>query len=240
MTLPDDLLYQFITTFYGSGNYSGKYWFVGMEEGGGNDLIQVTDRINTWKDLGGTELVDIFDFHIRINYPEYFTNDVKLQPTWKQQARIVLTSKGLTVTTDQVKAYQRDVIGRRDSETCLLELLPLPSPSTAIWNYDQWSDLPFLKSRKTYTEYCIPLRCDHIRSQIIKYQPRFVIFFGFGKSYKKYWHSIAGKSVHFLDKGDFFSYKSDKTLYIIAKHPAARGISNAYFESIGTYINQFS
>lgn len=236
MTLPDDLLQHFISTFYGSGSYSGDYWFVGMEEGGGNDLVQVTNRINAWKDLGGTELVDIFDFHIRINYPEYFTNPVRLQRTWMQQARIVLSSKGLSATLPEVKTYQRDVIGRKRSETCLLELLPLPSPSTSVWNYEQWSNLSFLKSRSSYRDYCIPWRCEHIRSQINIHKPKVVVFFGL--NYFQYWQDIAGKSSNFQNKGGYYSCKSDNTLYLFAKHPAARGITNAYFESIGSYINQ--
>ncbi len=44
----DTLLQQFMSTFYGSGNYSGENWFVGMEEGEGNDLDQVTKRLNAW------------------------------------------------------------------------------------------------------------------------------------------------------------------------------------------------
>lgn len=94
MDLNDDLLQHFMTTFYGSGNYAGDYWFVGMEEGGGNDLDQVTARLNAWVELGEAELVDIYQFHIKINYPEYFTDPVKLQRTWMQQARIILASKG--------------------------------------------------------------------------------------------------------------------------------------------------
>ena len=148
--LNDALLEHFINTFYGSGNYSGDYWFVGMEEGGGNTLERVLLRLNTWRELGETELVDIYDFHIRINYPEYFNDPVKLQRTWMQQARIILASKGRPTTTECVRAFQRDIIGRKYSETCLLELLPLPSPSTSVWHYNLWSILPYLKDRKTY------------------------------------------------------------------------------------------
>lgn len=104
MQIPEELLQQFITTFYGSGNYSGDYWFVGMEEGGGNDLDQVTARLNAWKDLGETELVDIYDFHIKIHYPEYFADPVKLQRTWMQQARVILASRGQLTTTPEVKS----------------------------------------------------------------------------------------------------------------------------------------
>lgn len=33
--LQDDLLQSYMETFYGYGSYTGRYWFVGMEEGGG-------------------------------------------------------------------------------------------------------------------------------------------------------------------------------------------------------------
>jgi len=234
MNLNDELLQKFMTTFYGSGNYSGHYWFIGMEEGGGNNLDQVTKRINTWKDLGGTELVDIFDFHIKINYPEYFTDPVKLQRTWMQQARIIISSKGQSATSLAVKAYQRDIIGRKAEETCLLELLPLPSPSTAVWNYNQWSNLPFLINRKLYREHCIGWRCEHIRSQIRIHKPKVVVFFGF--SYFQNWKDIAGQSVGFHDKCGYWVGNSESTIYVIAKHPASKGITNAYFESIGSYL----
>jgi len=237
MELNDDLLEHFMTTLYGSGNYAGDYWFVGMEEGGGSDLDQVTARLNSWKELGETELVDIYEFQIRINYPEYFTDPVKLQRTWMQQARIILASKGVTAFTSAVKDYQRDIIGRLTSETCLLELLPLPSPSTAVWNYEYWSNLPFLKDRKSYREYCIPWRTEHIRSRISIYKPKIVVFLGL--SYLGYWQAVAGQSVRFVDKGDYWAGQADGTNYVVAKHPATKGLSNAYFEKIGSYIYHY-
>ncbi|HSN94245.1 MAG TPA: hypothetical protein VLR89_04180 [Anaerolineaceae bacterium] len=234
MDLNDDLLQQFITTFYGSGNYAGDYWFVGMEEGGGSDLDQVTARLNAWKELGETELVDIYEFHIKINYPEYFTDPVKLQRTWMQQARIILKSKGLTAYSEDVKEYQRDFIGRRTGESCLLELLPLPSPSTEVWNYDHWSNLPFLTDRRTYRDYCIPWRSKHIQSQISICKPKVVVFLGL--SYLEYWRAIAGQSVRFVDQVGYLAGQADGTRYIVSKHPATKGITNAYFEKIGTHI----
>lgn len=233
MIINDEFLHHFITTFYGSGNYSGKYWFVGMEEGGGNSFDQVSSRFNAWKDLGSPELVDMYDFHVLINYPEYFADPVKLQRTWMQQARIILSSKGLSSLTPTVKAYQRDILGRKTSETCLLELLPLPSPSTTVWNYDRWSNLPFLKNRSNYRDYCIPWRCEHIKSRINTYQPKLVVFLGL--SYSQYWEAIAAPNI-FENMGDFKAAKSQTALFIIAKHPSTKGITNSYFESIGSYI----
>lgn len=234
MDLNDTLLQQFMSTFYGSGNYSGEYWFVGMEEGGGNDLDQVTKRLNAWVELGGTELVDIYEFHNKIDYPQYFRDPVKLQRTWMQQARIVLASKGLPSSTPDVRAYQRDILGRKDSETCLLELLPLPSPSTNEWNYALWSKLPFLKERSTYRDYCVPWRAEHIRARIREHNPRFVVFLGQG--YCKYWQTIADRN--FTDDGGFWSGNSGGTTYVITKHPAAQGVTNAYFEKIGMFLSQ--
>jgi len=215
-------------------DYSGDYWFVGMEEGGGNDLDQVSKRINVWQDLGCPELVDIYDFHIKINYPEYFTNPVKLQRTWMQQARIILASKGKPTTSSDVKTYQRDIIGRKTSETCLLELFPLPSPSTKTWNYDQWSRLTILKNREVYRNYCFSWRCEHIQSKIKLHQPKLVVFCG--SIYSDYWKNIAGGDVTFRYKGDFLAAKSGITQLLIVKHPATMGIKNVYFESIGSFV----
>ncbi len=234
LKLDDPFLEHFLTTFYGSGNYHGDYWFIGMEEGGGNTLERVKKRLDTWQKLGEKELVDLYDFHIGINYPEYFHDPVKLQRTWMQQARIILATKGKPTTVDHVKTYQRDIIGRKDSETCLLELLPLPSPSTSVWHYDQWSNLPFLRDRKTYIKYCIPRRCEHIRSQIMAYRPKLVVFFG--KSYSPYWQQISGNNVKFRDRGKFLFGNSIGTIFIIANHPAARGVTNAYYAGIGSLI----
>jgi len=228
------LLKDFITTFYGSGNYEGDYWFIGMEEGGGNELGEVKTRLITWHELGKTELVDIFDFHKRINFPEYFTDPVKLQKTWMQQARIVLASKGLPSNTADVKTYQRDIIGRKDSETCLMEILPLPSPSTSEWNYGRWTDISYLRTREIYREFCLPWRIKTIRSRIENYQPRHIIFCGL--SYSKYWQTIAGSDLLFQNQNGFYASKSNGILYLIAKHPASRGITNTYFERIGDFI----
>ena len=39
----DQVLDEFAHQFYGYGNYDGRYWFIGMEEGGGNSFAEVGD-----------------------------------------------------------------------------------------------------------------------------------------------------------------------------------------------------
>jgi hypothetical protein len=232
--LDEKLLTNFMSTFYGSGNYNGRYWFIGMEEGGGNSLDEVSKRLTAWEELGAMELVDMVDFHFRIGVPEYFSDPVKLQRTWGQLIRIYLISQGKSDAISDLKVFQRDYLGRKDQDTCLLELLPLTSPNTTTWLYSKWSENPFLKDRLTYQENCLGQRCDHIRSQVYSFKPSVVVFYG--KSYRKWWKIIAGPEVVFQeDSKAWFGVKKD-TLFVISNHPTAREIGNVYFENIGIRI----
>jgi hypothetical protein len=37
--------------FHGYGNLGAKYWFIGLEEGGGTSLDEVRLRLKTWDEL---------------------------------------------------------------------------------------------------------------------------------------------------------------------------------------------
>ncbi len=41
----DGLLWEYMSTFYGYGDYGAGYWFVDMEEGGGNSAAEVERRL---------------------------------------------------------------------------------------------------------------------------------------------------------------------------------------------------
>jgi hypothetical protein len=43
---PCELLEEFITNFYGYGKLKSDYWFVGMEEGGGENIDEIIARLN--------------------------------------------------------------------------------------------------------------------------------------------------------------------------------------------------
>jgi len=57
-----------------------------------------------------------------------------------------------------------------------------------------------------------------------------------GASYFQYWQAIAGKDLLLQDKKGFWAAQSKGILYLIVKHPAARGITNAYFEAVGSFV----
>lgn len=75
--LDDIILQAFIHTFYGYGTYSAPYWFIGMEEGGGNSPDEISSRLSTWHANGRNELhsLDLSMTRFGGDYP-------RIQRTW--------------------------------------------------------------------------------------------------------------------------------------------------------------
>jgi hypothetical protein len=229
----DHLLNEFAHGFYGYGNYSGDFWFIGMEEGGGNSFAEIAKRLSIWAKRGKREIEDVAEYHVEIGITHFFNDSPKLQPTWNKLIRILLSHDNQVPTTEQVREYQRTVLGRSNGSTCLVELLPLPSPSTGHWLYARHSHLPYLANRATYKRTCLPPRILHLKQRINEHEPKAVIFYGL--SYWEHWQEIAG--VNFLPESDglYIGHKG-ASLFIVTKHPAAKGVTSEYFHQVGKMI----
>ena len=101
----DELLEALINGFYGYGNYQAPYWFVGMEESGGNSIEEIAQRIETWDKRGRKELEDVAEYSREIGINRYFDDHAKLQSTWNKLIRVVLTAEGLTLDTETVREF---------------------------------------------------------------------------------------------------------------------------------------
>jgi hypothetical protein len=232
--LTPPLLTAFLHTFYGYGNWKAYYWFVGMEEGGGNDLEQVKQRLDAWDQRGRRDLEDLHNYHAAINIPLHSGEKPKLQSTWSRLVRTVLAAKGQNIDTDAVRRYQGEHLGTADGETALLELLPLPSPSTSHWLYGT-TGIEMLRDRQTYRTAMLPERTKYLRERIAQFRPMAVIFYG--AAYRDIWRMISGVDEFAQDEEQRFEFaKKGGTLMILAKHPVARGKRNADFEAIGRLI----
>jgi hypothetical protein len=141
--------------------------------------------------------------------------------------------KGETADTAAVRQYQRDRLGQLDGETCLLELLPLSSRSIGKWLYAQWSDLSYLKSRKTYQQHCLPWRIQRLRQLIQQHTPPLVVLYGF--TYRTWYEQAAGCEFSMDADGAGWA-QQDGSLFVMIKHPTAHGVSSAYYERIGRQI----
>jgi hypothetical protein len=229
----DQLLQAFMQTFYGYGSYCGAYWFIGMEEGGGGSFYDIANRLDCWCKRGQQELEDVAEYHTALGITRLFAEYAKLQPTWNKLIRILLSAEGQVVTTEQVRSYQARLLGRSNGNSCLLELLPLPSPSVNHWLYGQHSQLTYLADRSMYTNHCAEPRATHIKGRIEAYKPKAVIFYGL--NYKPWWERIAGVPFSITADGFYFG-SNTHTVFAIAKHPTTIGVTNDYFHRIGKLI----
>lgn len=189
-TFDDGLLQRFMTGFYGYGNYSGPYWLIGMEEGGGKTTAEIQRRLDAWRRHGCPEVDDVLAFHREIGEDQWFRPNPPLQQTWNKLIRLLLKVQGSTADTDAVRAYQGGRLGRAGSENCILELLPLPSPGKDRWLYEGHSGIPYLCDRPAYEREIAPKRVQHLRRRLMEHRPRLVVFYGLGDRAR--WEQIAG------------------------------------------------
>ncbi|MFP4296953.1 MAG: hypothetical protein ACLFT0_03735 [Spirulinaceae cyanobacterium] len=236
MLFDDELLTEFADSFFGYGSYCGKYWFVGMEEGGGDSFTDINHRLNVWNERGKQELEDLAMYHQRLGAGCFFNDKPKLQRTWHKLIRIYLSAKGEDVSTTRVREFQKSTLGRKESDIALLELLPLPSPSTKHWFYAQHSELSHLAARDIYHNYYALKRATHIKQRVKHHKPKVVVFYG--KGYKEWWQAIADNELHEEKELGILKGRSRFTLFIVTKHPVAMGVTNNYFQEIGQAIAQ--
>lgn len=237
-TLNDTLLTHFIQKFYGYGNLQGSHWLIGMEEGGGHSCEEVQARLSAWEERGMQPIEDIAAYHTAFGASHLFQAQPTIQPTWGKLIRLLLAANGeASVTTQQVREFQREQLARPTSDHAIIELFPLPSPSTNHWLYGDCSTLPYLQNRDHYRAYVAPFRVARIQSLIQHHRPPYVIFYSF--SYRvSYWEKIADVPLKENEELGCALGRNHDTMFVIIKHPATKGISNDYYHSIGRLLRR--
>jgi hypothetical protein len=225
-----------MSNFYGYGNYSAPNWFIGMEEGGGDSFEEIQRRMMVWNKRGRRELEDVAEYHIELGITHPFNEKPKLQRTWAKLIRVLLTIEGESPTKEDVRAYQQHHWARSNGNVNLMELLPLPSPSTRHWLYADHSGRADLRSRDEYKRIWSVVRIKGLQERIATYQPKAVIFYSFG--YLPYWNEVAGIELQPALSDTIYARRNASTLYVVLKHPAAKGaeITSEYFHKAGRFI----
>jgi hypothetical protein len=238
--LDNELLEAFIDGFYGYGNLKAHYWFIGMEEGGGDSLKDVQRRLAVWREHGENVTEDLVNYHTAIGVTKFFKPQPKLQRTWSKLIRVLHILEGKPTLNKLLKHTQREHFGRSGSvaTSCLLELLPLPSPSVGHWFYSEYSSLPYLKDRETYRKKVIPKRIELIRKKIQKHKPHAVLFYGTG--YLNHWQGVSKLdfAAEAIGKYDALFGCNEDTLFVVTGHPASWGIRNDYFDRVGELMRE--
>ena len=231
----DELLHAFVSGFFGYGSFSAPYWFVGMEEGGGNTPEDIALRLRAWEARGKRALEDVVDYHLAIGVSKHFDERGVLQPTWNKLIRIQLAAIGESPTTERVRAFQRTEWGKSNGNTCLTELMPLPSPGVDRWlHFAEHSRLPYLVTRAAYIEHVRPARVAQLAAKMAEYRPKAVVFYGL--QYLPSWEAISDTELKATSLPGVRASARDGTLYLAIRHPAATGVSNADFQSVGLMI----
>ncbi|MEI7516587.1 MAG: hypothetical protein WCK81_14465 [Betaproteobacteria bacterium] len=149
--LPNKLVKDYVLKFFGYGSWKANIWFVGMEEGGSDNVRDVEGRLKVWKKQGGHFLSDCKSIHFKRGEVRWHDASAKgIQRTWKNLIRMYLLAHGKKDTREYILDFQPNEFGKRRGSTCSMELFPLPSPNVATWNYGKWSDWHWLKSRREY------------------------------------------------------------------------------------------
>ena len=237
MNLQENLL-KFADRFVGYGNPEADLWFIGMEERGGNSVLEIEKRIKAWLERGERQFDDVCEYH------KLFGVDLEsfgTQRTWAKLIRCHLARHGKdesSLSKETVLDYQRMVWLREDSGTCGLELLPFPAPSTKHWSktykkiFENSSFHSDFSSRKAYARHMLPKRIAIIKSLIEEHQPRTILFYG--KGYLQHWQNIAGGA--FTTEDGVLQAERNGMRYIAMPHPVAHGSKNATWEAVGRSI----
>ena len=242
--LSDDLLENYMHNFWGYGNLSADYWFIGMEEGGVQNFEELIERVNTWVKLGQLTVQDIQDSHRAIGAGDYFGRQKgrpKYQPTWERLIRIILSCKHHGATSfgiDEIRNYQATALGRKDAETCLMEILPLPAKGAKHWIYKDKTGIPYLSDRSSYSKELFPLRVERLRDMISEKRPKSVVCYGGGKGYYPKWCEVAGKTLklkQFMGQQVAFDHVKGVT-FALVPHPNSRGLTNEFLNNFGSEL----
>ena len=170
---------QRLLNFRGYGNPSGRFWFVGMEEGGSSDVDSLRIRADNF-----SPLEDLAESHE--NFPSHDMSRLSTS-TWGLMSSIVgcVTGESNWWSSDFRRRYQMSRLGRLDGETYLTEVMPLPKRSLNDWPYKN-----LFKSPDAYLSERFPYQASLLRNEYENADPKPQFVIGYGKSYWAHHHKI--------------------------------------------------
>lgn len=203
--------------WFGYGRWAAPYWFVGpepgMQEQEGDNLSQ---RCQAWAELsGGTpaELIDCYEHHDRFHELRLFTRTIKMklpvdgrtmrppmQDTWRRLIALLLGYLGERTDDDAIADYQCEKWGRKDGDTCVVELSALAARNLGVE-----------RDRKTFMDN----RAQTLHQRLLENEPTFCVLYGRG-SIDRYEQVVGGA----FDANGY--RRVGKTLCAFVEHPVAR------------------
>ncbi len=235
--IDEKLIRTRIDYFWGYGNFKASVWFVGIEEGCSSSSEELILRMRKTANATEPILLDVQDDMNNIpSHIKHFHAPKSVQKTWDKIIKIILTLQNKPINRESVIDFQKSQLGRKNSDHCLIELLPLPSRSTRKndWMYGN-TNLSELKDRRTYQKRFLLERANKLRELILEYCPKMVIFYSF--THIESWKTVVGQEITKINDNIYYAQKG-VTQYFVIKHPVARGLSSANWQDLFNFIDQ--
>jgi hypothetical protein len=240
MNIDESLLTRYMEGFIGFGDLEAKYWFIGIEQGGGKDCAELAKRLKTWNDLGRGEAVDLKAYCSGLygNENRFHCSNPEIQCTWKAMIQVVLGTRRPAVPRHEIEKYQKESLGRAGGEILLADFFPLPCSTMKAWIYANCSSLDYLLTKRAYRKKMRPGRRTLLHERIGFHKPRAVVFLG--KSYESEWLRIVDTplSRRNTPTPGYLSGRFGDTVCFVTYHPAARGVPYDYFVKIGEELSR--
>jgi hypothetical protein len=197
-----NLLDDFARNFFGYDDRCAPYWLIGIGEGGGRTRPEVQSRLLTWQRRGRRPTEDAREFHLAARIDGPFDAHPKIVPTWGKLIHLLMSIDGLQpqreeVRREEVRRFQAGNLGRSGGANCLLELGPLPSPTTERknWLFDKLTNpklQPWMATPNACFNHYVSERAATIKAWIDEYKPAVVVFYSDSSDYQQWWELITG------------------------------------------------
>lgn len=191
------MLIEYSKQYRTQGNRDGKFWFLGIEEGGGGSIAEVDAMLAKWDRQGKPDQSVLRDPNNPSLNDGWFGTKERpdwgpIQTTWGAQIRVLLSMQGLPCGTEDVRQYQMNAFGLEKGETCLMEMLPLPNPGVGNWIYSDLTDDPNFSSREVFTKYVLNSRISRFLELVELHSPTAVIgvCYEYGKLLEPYFEDV--------------------------------------------------
>lgn len=234
-------LLDYTKAFLGYGNLSAPVWFIGLEEGGGQDLAEIEQRVRAWERRGAEPVEDLAGFHREIGVTRFFDGRRPvLQRTWNALMKTLQAYRAAPADAETRRRLQSNEFGATDGPVALLELLPLPSKDKISWIYAPLADqIPMLASRKTYETAMRPIRIQRLRTIIEQHSPRVVVCYGLSELNS--WQSIVREpqKEQRIGKHRCILHIAADTSTVLVPHPG-NARSTDFWEQLGSTLREAS
>jgi hypothetical protein len=102
--------------FVGFGEPAAGIWFIGLEQGGGENLAELERRLGAWRESGGGAFADLREYCERLGEHRWHGPSPRVQPTLGKLVRLTLAAEGLSPDTEAVRLYQAQKFGAQPVE----------------------------------------------------------------------------------------------------------------------------